>query len=147
MRKSLLIAPLVLAVALAAGCSRDIQNSEAVKQGVLSYLEERKSQTGLDPSQMQIDIGSVSFEKDQARAAVIFRPKNQPDPQPMSITYLLDRKGNQWVVRPHAATSSNPHGGAEMSMPAGHPSVDGPGEQPGALPPGHPAIPAEGSKK
>ena len=143
MRKSLLIA----VVAIAAACSRDIQNSEAVKQGVLNYLEERKSQTGLDPAQMQIDIGSVTFDKDQARAAVIFRPKNQPDPQPMTMNYMLDRKGNQWVVRPHAATGGNPHGGGEMAMPPGHPSMGGQGEPPGALPPGHPAIPSQGKKQ
>jgi hypothetical protein len=143
-----MIAPVAVLLAFAAACSRDIQNSEAVKQGVLAYLDERKSQTGLDPAEMQIDIGSVSFHKDEARAAVIFRPKNQPDPQPMSITYILDRKGNQWVVRPHAAASGNPHGdGGEMSMPQGHPSVPEQGGQPGTLPPGHPAIPSQGSKR
>jgi hypothetical protein len=152
-RKTLLI----VVAALAAACSHDIQNTEAVKQGVLNYLEERKSQTGLDPNQMQIDIGSVSFDKDQARAAVIFRPKNQPDPQPMTMNYILDRKGNEWVVRPHAASSGNPHGGGDMTMPQGHPSVGGQetlppghpsvGSQPGTLPPGHPAIPSQGSKQ
>lgn len=141
MRKTLLIA----FVAFVAACSRDIQNSEAVRQGVLDYLTERKAQTGLDPSQMQIDIGSVSFQKDEARAAVIFRPKNQPDPQPMTITYVLDRKGNQWVVRPHAASSGNAHGGGEM--PAGHPAVDGQSAEPGALPLGHPAIPNQEPKQ
>ncbi|HLH40241.1 MAG TPA: hypothetical protein VKX39_13915 [Bryobacteraceae bacterium] len=136
MRQILLIAVTALAVA----CSRDIQNPEAVKQGVLQYLDERKAQTGLDPAQMQIDIGSLSFEKDEARASVIFRPKNQPDPQPMSITYVLDRKGNQWVVRPHAASSGNPHG---AEMPPGHfGAAEG---RDGTLPPGHPAIP-EGSR-
>ncbi len=129
------ILPIAVA-ALAAACSRDIQNPEAVKRGVLQYLDERKAQTGLDPAQMQIDIGSVSFERNEARAAVIFRPKNEPDPQPLSITYVLDRKGNRWVVRPHAASSGNPHG---AELPPGHPGAGGVDGQP--LPPGHPAIP------
>lgn len=161
MRKTLWIAPAAVLLAFLAACSRDIQNSDAVKQGVLDYLEERKAQTGLDPNQMQIDIGNVSFEKDEARASVIFRPKNQPDPQPMSITYVLDRKGSKWVVRPHAASSGNPHGGGgDMgTMPQGHPSVEGQGGgatlppghpsvggQGGTLPPGHPTIP-QGDKK
>jgi hypothetical protein len=139
-RKSLLIA----VVTFVAACSRDIQNPEAVRQGVLDYLTERKAQTGLDPDQLQIDVGSVSFQKDEARASVIFRPKNQPDPQPMSITYVLDRKGNKWVVRPHAAQSGNPHG-PETEMPPGHPPTDG--ADPGALPPGHPAIPNQEPKQ
>ena len=142
MRKTLLIA----VAALVAACSRDIQNADSVKQGVLDYLNERKSQTGLDPAQMQIDVGNVSFQKDEARASVIFRPKNQPDPQPMSINYVLDRKGNKWVVRPHAASSGNPHGGGgQMEMPPGHPAA--PGEGAGTLPPGHPPIPDQGAKQ
>lgn len=132
MRKTLLIAVL----ALVAACSRDIQNSEAVRQGVLDYLTERKTQTGLDPAQMQIDIASVSFQKDEARATVMFRPKNSPDPTPMTIPYLLDRKGNQWVVRPHGQGGGNPHGGG-----------GGEGTAPEALPPGHPAIPNQGPKQ
>jgi hypothetical protein len=142
-RKTLLIA----VAALAAACSRDIQNSEAVRQGVLDYLTERKTQTGLDPAQMQIDIASVSFQKDEARASVMFRPKNSPDPTPMTISYMLDRKGNKWVVRPHAQGGGNPHGGGEPGMPAGHPGAGGEGTAPGALPPGHPAIPNQGPKQ
>lgn len=142
MRKTLLIAVAVFVAA----CSRDIQNADAVKQGVLDYLNERKSQTGLDPAQMQIDVGNISFQKDEARASVIFRPKNQPDPQPMSISYLLDRKGNKWVVRPHAASGGNPHGGGGgTEMLPGHPAV--PGEGKGTLPPGHPSIPDQGAKQ
>jgi hypothetical protein len=120
-RTRLLIAPAALLVAFAAACSRDIQNSESVRQGVLDYLNERKAQTGLDPAQMQVDIGSVSFQQDEARATVIFRPKNQPDPQPMTIAYVLDRKGGKWVVRGHATSTGNPHGGGEM--PPGHPAI------------------------
>ena len=63
---------------LLAACSKDIQNSDAVKQGVVDYLQERKSQTGLDINLMQVDVMSVSFEKDQARATVMFVPRTAP---------------------------------------------------------------------
>jgi hypothetical protein len=140
----------VVAMLLAA-CSKDIQNSEAVKQGVIDYLQARKSQTGLDMSLMQVDVVSVSFEKDQARATLMFRPKSAPDAGGMQLPYTLKRKGNKWEVEPHSEGGANPHGGAAGggggSLPPNHPALPEGMPQPsegGALPPGHPPV---GSKQ
>src|ERR1700722_6142406 len=132
---------------LLAACSKDIQNSDAVKQGVIDYLQERKSQTGLDMGLMQVDVVSVSFEKDQARATVMFRPKSGADAAGMKLPYTLKRKGDKWVVEPQAG-GGNPHGGAPGGgLPPDHPSMGhgtpAPSEG-GAMPPGHPPV---GSKQ
>lgn len=137
----------VVAMLLAA-CSKDIQNSEAVKQGVIDYLQARKSQTGLDMSLMQVDVVSVSFEKDQARATLMFRPKSGADAAGMQLPYTLMRKGNKWVVEPNNEGGANPHGGAGGgALPPNHPALPEGMSQPsggGALPPGHPPV---GSKQ
>ncbi len=128
MRKLTLFA----AVALLAGCARDIQNTDAVRQAVVDYLKARTAQTGLDVNLMQVDITSVSFERDQARANVFFRPKTGPAAGGMQMAYVLDRKGGKWVVRGRSDTGSNPHGAG--AMPPGNPSETQP------LPPGHPPV-------
>ena len=107
MRKLTLIA----AALLLAACSQDIQNTDAVKQGVLDYLRARTAQTGLDiNSLMQVEITSVSFQKDEARATVSFRPKTGDSSGPMQMNYVLDRKGSKWVVRGRTENGVNPHG-------------------------------------
>lgn len=151
MRKLTLIA----AALLLAACSKDIQNTAAVKQGVVDYLQARKAQTGLDMNSLEIEVTSVAFEKDQARATVSFRPKSGEGGGPMTMNYVLDRKGGKWVVRGRQETGVNPHGmgglpgtgaGGGAEMPPGHPSVGGepnPGTAmppSGQLPPGHPPV-------
>ena len=119
---------------LLAGCARDIQNTEAVRQGVIEYLRARTAQTGLDVNLMQVDITSVSFERDQARANVFIRPKTGDGSGGMQIPYVLDRKGAKWVVRGRSDSSANPHGTG--AMPPGGPPM----ETPQPLPPGHPPV-------
>lgn len=115
-------------ILLLAGCSRNIQNTEAVRQGIIAYLNARTSQTGLDLYQMQVDVTSVSFQGGtQARAAVFFRPKSGGDGG-MQMNYTLDRQGDKWVVRGRQETGVNPHGGAGFPAPAPQ------------LPPNHPPI-------
>jgi hypothetical protein len=124
---------LIAAGALLAACSSDIQNSSAVRAGVLDYLTANQSRIGLDPNSMQIDVTSISFQQDEARAAVSFRPKAGGDTGgPMMINYVLDRKGNKWVVRGKTESGASPHGG------------DATGAPPQPLPPGHPSL---GSKQ
>ncbi len=112
----------------------------------MDYLQERKAQTGLDMTQMQVDVVSVSFDKDKARAVVMFRPKNQADAAGMQMAYTLDRKGNKWVVEGHGESSggANPHSsGGAPGMPSGHPAVPGASGAPEggqAMPPGHPPV-------
>jgi len=133
---------LAIAVALAAvSCSKDIQNSDAVKQAVIEHL--KTAQTGLNMDAMNIEVTSLSFERDQAKATVRFTPKGMPDGG-MQMTYALDRKGNKWVVRGRLENGSNPHGagaqpqtpGMPLPLPPGHPATG----SPGALPPGHPPV-------
>lgn len=125
------------AAILLAGCAKDIQNSDAVKQGVMEYLQQRKGETGLDMALMQVDVASVSFDKDRAHAIVVFRPKSSADAGGMQMAYNLQRRGNKWVVEGHGeGGGGNPHGGA-VSAPGA------PGSP--ALPPGHPALPGGGS--
>lgn len=141
----------IAAALLLCGCSRDIQNADAVRAGVIDYLKSNQATIGLNVDAMQIDVTSVSFQKDEARAAVAFQAKTGGDNTPMLINYTLDRKGGKWVVRPGAqGGGANPHGGGAPpdmpQLPPGHPST-GSGATPapkGQLPPGHPPV---GSKQ
>jgi hypothetical protein len=120
-RKTLLVVAGVLLVA----CSRDIQNSQAVRSGVLDYLTANQSKIGLNPDAMQIDVTSVSFQENEARATVVFRAKGAADSTPMPMVYNLARDGNKWVVRGKAESGGSPHGGEapQGQLPAGHPPV------------------------
>jgi hypothetical protein len=149
-----LVKRLALAAALlAAACSKNIQNPEAVKQAIVSYLNAKSAQTGLNMANIAVDVTALEFERDSARASVSFRAKGSDQATGMTMNYTLDRKGDQWVVRERVDSSSNPHGGAvpqtappgEGAMPPGHPPVGGApsGGPTGALPPGHPSVGAQ----
>ncbi|HLG95420.1 MAG TPA: hypothetical protein VKX49_03810 [Bryobacteraceae bacterium] len=147
-----------LTVALLAGCKKNIDNNDAVKQGINAYLAKRS-----DLLSMDVSLTSVAYHGDEATATVRFQAKGNSSPSAgMSMQYVLERKGDQWVVKgragsdahtgmpqgspgaaaPGAAPQSNGGSlGAMPSLPNGHPAV---GEPSGALPPGHPPI---GEKK
>jgi hypothetical protein len=128
---------------LLAACSGDIQNTDAVKQSVMEYLRARTSQTGLNVDMMQVDVTSVSFQKDEAQATIYFRPKTGGGEGGMQMKYTLERKGGRWVVRGRTENGANPHGAG--GMPPQLPLIQPPGATPpGQLPPGHPAV---GSKQ
>jgi hypothetical protein len=119
-----------------AGCHRDVRNENAVRQGVLDYLSSRAN---LNISSMNVQVTSVVFRKDEADAIVSFAPKGSNASGGMTIRYLLERKGDRWVVKgradsgsPHAGADANPHGGM---APGGT----------GELPPGHPPVPPKDS--
>jgi len=145
-----LVKRLVLAAALfTAACSKNIQNPEAVKRAIITYLNAKSAQTGLNMANITVDVTALEFERDSARASVSFRAKGSDQATGMTMNYSLDRKGDQWVVRERAEGGSNPHGGAvpetapppEGAIPPGHPSVGG--APSGALPPGHPTVGAQ----
>lgn len=121
--------PLLTLGLLLAGCSRNVQNEAAVRQGVIDYLSAR---TDLNLSQMQVDVTSVSFRQNEADAVVAFRPKGGADSAGMQMRYTLERKGDRWVVKKSAGahTQRQPAGGTggQMQMPPGHPPM-------GAAPP------------
>lgn len=122
---------LVAAAFLAAACSRDIQNKEAVRAAVVEYLSAKAGQTGLNMAQMDVEITSLAFERDQARAGVAFRLKDGNDGGGMQMSYTLDRKGNKWVVRGRQ-DGANPHG-AGGAIPGALPEG-------ATMPPGHPVV-------
>jgi hypothetical protein len=112
---------LVTSVVILAACSKDIQNTEAVRQGVVDYLQQRTAETGLDVNSLVVTVSSVSFEKDVARANVAFSPKSAPGVTGMSMNYVLDRKGDKWVVKGRQVNPGGAHGAGEM--PPGHPTT------------------------
>jgi len=139
---------LLPAVLLLAACSRkDIQTPEAVRQAVLEDLQARQAQTGVDLSSMTIEVPSVTFNKDEARATVSFVPKGGRGG--MQMPYTLTRKGDKWVVSDRGAPHAEelPAGASGQALPPGHPSVgaipgEAPGQTPGGaqLPAGHPPV-------
>jgi len=131
--------PLAAALFIAGCGNRNIDNTEAVRKGVVDYLEKRKSQTGLDMSLMNVEVTNVTFEKNEARATVAFRPKEaKGGAGGMAMSYVLERRGDQWVVKGRQDSGSH-SGGQTMpgmgAMPGGMP-----GAAPGALPPNHPPV-------
>jgi hypothetical protein len=153
----MIAAALGLSIALLSGCKRDIKNNEAIRQGVVTYLAKRQ-----DLLSMDVSVSSVKYAENDATATVHFQAKGNNTPgSGMDMQYVLERKGNLWVVKnragdnPHGAGMGMPQGapggapgggpgsiGAMPdTMPPGHPST-GSGAAPGGkLPPGHPAIP------
>jgi hypothetical protein len=165
--RSALIAAAVASIVLLAGCKKDIQNQDAVRQGVMSYLSKRSDLLAMD-----VSVNSVAFHEDEATAQVHFQAKGNSSPGAgMNMQYVLERKDGQWVVKgrtganaahgaagppdatpaqgsapgpldgmPHTAL---PSGGGASGLPPGHPAVGG--SQ--GLPPGHPAVPDSNSQK
>ena len=129
------LAPLLVGLALCA-CHHNINNEDAVKQGVIDYLSTRQ---GLNVSSMNVAVTAMVFRQDQVDATVVFTPKGANEIQPMTLHYLLERKGEHWVVKPRA-TSGNPHGDMGTN-PHGGMGMPPAGGSPGALPPGHPTVP------
>jgi hypothetical protein len=129
------IAAAALGIVLLCGCNKNIQNQDAVRQGVMTYLAKRSDLLAMD-----VSVASVSFRHDEATAQVHFQAKGNSSPAAgMTMQYLLERKDGQWVVKGRAGTNAA-HG---ASGPAVN-SVPGQGALPGsldgmpALPPGHP---------
>ncbi len=122
--------PLIVAALVLAGCSKDIQTPEAVRQAVTDDVRARASKTGLNPDAMDVSVSSVSFATDQAHANVAFTPKGMPPGSGMSMDYTLARQGGKWVVTDRQMSGGTPH----EAIPPG--SAPGSGE----LPPGHPSL-------
>jgi hypothetical protein len=118
---------LIAAVAILSACKHDIQNMDAVRNGVVDYLKERQPKTGLNVDLMKVDILNLSFSSSgaEAHATVMFTPKQGGGG--MQMPYTLDRKGDKWIVRGHAEGGENPHGASGMpELPPSHPPVDKP---------------------
>lgn len=116
---------IVGALSLLSACTKDIQNSDAVRGAIVDYLRAREAKTGLKMDAMQVEVASMTFSSsgNEAHATVKFTPK-QGGPG-MDMPYTLDRNGNKWVVRAHAEGGENPHGAAGLpALPPSHPPVE-----------------------
>ncbi len=133
--------PLLVCLALT-GCHRNIRNEDAVKQGVMDYLATRQ---GLNVASMNVSVASMIFRENEVDATVIFAPKGSNGAQPMTIHYVLEKKGDRWVVKPRAGGGQNLHGGMGASPHGGGMGMPESGAPAGVLPPGHPTMPPEGS--
>ncbi len=120
---------LPLALALLAGCSKNIQTNEAVRAGVIKHLSQN---SGLNLASMDIEVTSVTFRDHEADAVVGFKPKGAGAMSGMSMRYTLERQGNEWVVK-KKADSGMGHG---MMPPEGA----APAQPQGEMPPGHPPV-------
>jgi hypothetical protein len=140
-----------IALVALAGCSKNIDTTDAVKQGVLRDIPK-----DVNVGNMDVNVVSVSFRGQEADAVVSFAPKGG---QPMmSMNYTMERKANEWHIKKratgdiqkHAAQapggpgagssmggSAPPLTGNETQLPPGHPPMGGAGSQ---LPPGHPTV-------
>jgi hypothetical protein len=119
------VAPLFL---LLNGCAKDINNKDAIREAVIEHLNARQSQIGLSMNTMDIEVGSMSFQKDQATATISFRPK--AGGEGMAIPYAFEKKGDKWVVKSRLESGPGGHGGGMQlppssgaTMPPGHPKV------------------------
>jgi hypothetical protein len=124
-----------------AGCNRGVQNNDAVRQGVLDYLQQK---AGMNVNAMEINLTSVEINGDQADTTVTFAAKGAAAAQ-MTMQYHLEQKDGKWTVigrqdsTKHTATpppdgamapvgdsphgggaipgADNPHGGGRMPAP------------------------------
>jgi hypothetical protein len=92
---------------------------------------------------MNVSIESMVFRQNEVDATVVFAPKTSNGMPPMKLPYTLERKGDRWVVKPHAGTGQNPHGGMGASPHGGMGMPEGAGAPAGGLPPGHPTVPPQ----
>ena len=132
--------PLLALVALA-GCRSDIRNENAVRQGVIDYLAARAN---LHVASMNVNVTSVVFRKDEADAIVSFSARGSKGGA-MTMRYVLERKGDRWVVKGRGDSGQNPHGGAGANPHGGAMPEGGMPPPSGTLPPGHPAVPPRDS--
>ncbi|HTB17502.1 MAG TPA: hypothetical protein VK708_05270 [Bryobacteraceae bacterium] len=151
-----LIAAAAVSFVWLAGCSKDLQNQDAVRQGVMSYLSKRSDLLAMD-----VSVSSVAFQKDEATAQVHFQAKGNTSPAAgMTMQYVLERKDDQWVVkgRTGAGSAHGASGPGVNSVPGqgilpgaldGMPRVPSPGGAGSAtsLPPGHPGVSPDSSNQ
>jgi hypothetical protein len=116
-------------------CKKNIQTNEAIREGVIKHLANKK---GLSLGSMDIEVSNVTFRENEADAIVSFKPKGGDAASGMQMRYTLERKGNEWVVKSradsgaHSAMPGMGQGGGQMpAMPPNHPPI-GSGAAPGA---------------
>ena len=113
---------LVLVLLLAGGllgpraCSRQSSDSAAIRSGIMQHLNAIGT---LNMSAMDMNVRSLSINRNQAHAEVEFRPKTGGAPGAgMQVAYNLEKREGSWVVlktQPlggmiqHPDPNQNPH--------------------------------------
>ena len=117
---------IVAAFSLLAACTKDIQNKDAVRDAIVDYLNARPDKIG---QSVNVSVTTVTFSSGgkEAHANAMFTAKSGGGG--MELAYVLDRKGDKWVVRPHTEGGDNPHGAKGLPalppvLPPNHPSVE-----------------------
>jgi hypothetical protein len=119
-----------IAALVLAGCAKNIDNPEAVKQGIVNDIGKK-----VDIQNMDVNVDSVSFREKEATANVSFRPKGGDPAQSITMTYTMERKGDEWHVKDR---NMQRHEQAK-------PGTAGPIAPGTPLPPGHPAMGGAGN--
>jgi hypothetical protein len=154
------IASATLLIFCLAGCNRGVPSNDAVRQGVLDYLQQK---AGMNVKAMDINLTAVKINGDQADATVSFAAKGVAGAQ-MTMQYHLEQKDNKWAVvgrqdsTKHTSTpppegamppaGDNPHGGGAMpgaDNPHGGGTMAAPGA--GGKMPAPEDLPPAGKKK
>ena len=131
MKQAFLLAATVLVLA---GCSKNIDNKEAVQTAVAKYV----SGKGINVDQMNVNVNSVSFHGNQADATVAFVPKGSGSG--VTAKYQLERVQDVWQVKGRSGMSTLDHTqGSELPGEQGPTGLPGTQVSPGGTPPpGHP---------
>src|SRR4029077_6636670 len=83
-------APILLLLFSLTACNRSAQNKEAVRQGVMDYLNTKYRAGGdLNVAGMDITVTSVQFNGNAAEASVSFAPKGLGPSAGMVMEYQL----------------------------------------------------------
>lgn len=133
-------AVICLAALLLAGCSKNIDTPEAVKDGILKDIAKK-----VDVASMEVNVDSVSFREKEADAQVSFTPKGMARAQSITMNYVLERQGDEWHIKSrtmdmHGKQAPGQNGG-QAALPPGHPGVSAVPNPGTPLPPGHPQVP------
>jgi hypothetical protein len=117
-----------------AGCSKNIDTPEAVKEGVIKDISKK-----VDINAMEISVDSVSFREKEATARVSFRPKGSaPGSQAITFNYALERNGDEWRIKNRNMQGHEQAQPGASQMPPGHPVTGTAGGQ--QMPAGHPQV-------
>jgi len=101
----------------------------------MDYLSGKTSSLALNMAAMDVQVTNVTFNGNQADAAVSITPKGTPGGG-MSVNYHLEQDGPKWVVKGRKDAGGTPHGGGAVptAMPGGE-NPHGGGAMPGAANP------------
>jgi hypothetical protein len=128
------LATIFLAALVLAGCAKNIDTPEAVKEGVIKDIAKK-----VDVQSMDVNVDSVSFREKEADAKVSFRPKGAAASQSITMNYSLERQGDEWHIKSRnmqAHAQEQPGAPGQTALPPGHP----PAGTGGPMPAGHPQV-------